>query len=412
LVTKIEALRPHFGRAQGDIEAIIVRARNKDYRGVLQNTRLVVETLFRALMSKDKSQQVGKQTLEQLLTKLNNELPTQVAVHARTIQAWGNVGAHDHATDLFAAGVEVKPEEAVAALNALVPILEWYKKEHIAAGDRLSGGSQPAAPVIPISQAAPAVFVAEKKSPMGKIVAVGIVVTVVGLGALVMTTQAERAGSTTSARAAVDAYYTNTKEPVPPQKCKAVEAGEIAALADATVWLTGGKPHSKRPEDLQAHDRLEKAKLKSGEGNAFLARARLYAGLSGAAVLDAAERSLALCETPMALATLGSAHLLNDDSGEAKKAYDRALALAPEYGAAKINLALVEMKAGEPAAAIALLEQVVAKEPQHPAASQALATAYLLHGQSLEKSGDAEGAKKAFCRAKELGETKAVELCP
>lgn len=406
LLVKIEALRPHFGRAQGDIEAIIVRAKNKDYRGVLQNTRLVVETLFRALVSKDKSQQVGKQTLEQLLSKLNNELPTQVAVHARTIQAWGNVGAHDHATDLFAPGMEVKPEEAVAALNALVPILEWYKRDHI--GD---AGSGAVAPVISLPSVPSASAVPEKKSNAGKILAVVLVVAILAIGSLIMITQAERAGSTTAARAAIDTYYANVKEPVPAEKCFAAEAQEVAAIADAGQWLTGGKPHSKRPEDEQAHDRMEKAKLKSGEGLAFLARARLFTGMKTEAVVDAAEGSLALCENTMALATMGSAYLLDGNIEEARKAYDRALALAPEYGSAKINLALVEMKAGEPAAAIALLEQVLVKEPEHAAAKHALGTAYLLQGRALEAS-DAERAGKAFCRAKELGEAKAAEKCP
>lgn len=426
LVATIETLKPHFGRAQADIEAICQRARNKDYRGVLQNTRLVVETLFRAMVSKDKSQTPGKQMLDQLLQKLSNELPMHVAVHARTIQAWGNVGAHDQATDLFAPGVEVKPEEAIAALNALVPILEWYKSVHIASG--------PASPA-----GAGAVAAAEKKSPAGKILAVSMVVLFIVFGTLIIVMQAERATSSISAREAIDQYYMSSKEPPPPDLCKSELPAELAALADATVWMVGGKPRSARPEDTKAHDRLEQAKIVSGEGKMFLARARLNVGAPAEAVVDAAEASLQHCESAIALASLGSAQLFEGRIEEAKKAYTRAVELAPDYSGPKINLALIELRSGNMAGAIAVLGEVLAKEPDHPAALQARATAllasrdleraqadmikvtaaepnsgsaFMLLGMILKARSDAEGAGKAFCRAKELGEEKAAALCP
>lgn len=426
LVAKIETLKPHFGRAQADIEAICQRARNKDYRGVLQNTRLVVETLFRAMVSKDKSQTPGKQMLDQLLQKLSNELPTHVAVHARTIQAWGNVGAHDHATDLFAPGVEVKPEEAIAALNALVPILEWYRAEHIAA------------PSVGVPPAVSAAGV-EKKSHAGKILAVVMVVLFIVFGSLIIIMQAERATSSISAREAIDKYYISAKEPPPPDSCKAELPAELAAIADATVWMVGGKPNAKRPEDTKAHDRLEQAKIVSGEGKMFLARARLYVGAPSAAVVDAAEAALQHCESAIALASLGSAQLFDGKIEEAKKAYTRAVELAPDYAGPKINLGLIELRSGNVAGAIALFGEVLAKEPDHPAALQARATAllasrdlegahadmvkvtaaepnsgsaFMLLGMILKARSDAEGAGRAFCRAKELGEEKAAALCP
>ena len=51
LLKRIEQLTPYFGRARDDLTALTTRGRNQDYKGVLQNARLVVEMLLRSLIT-------------------------------------------------------------------------------------------------------------------------------------------------------------------------------------------------------------------------------------------------------------------------------------------------------------------------------------------------------------------------
>ena len=43
LLLQIDHLATHFGRVTGDLQAIASRGRAEDFRGVMQNTRLVLE---------------------------------------------------------------------------------------------------------------------------------------------------------------------------------------------------------------------------------------------------------------------------------------------------------------------------------------------------------------------------------
>jgi hypothetical protein len=47
LLKKIEHLTPQFGRASDDLSSLVSRGRAADYKGVLQNSRLVLEMLLR-----------------------------------------------------------------------------------------------------------------------------------------------------------------------------------------------------------------------------------------------------------------------------------------------------------------------------------------------------------------------------
>lgn len=123
----------------------------------------------------------------------------------------------------------------------------------------------------------------------GRILVLAMVAGFVVIGALIALTQAERATSTVSARAAVDAYYANGKEAPLPEACRATDAAELAALADATLLLAGGDPRA-------ARERLEKAKLRSAEGAFLLARARSGSGAAPEEVSRAAEEARAVCK--------------------------------------------------------------------------------------------------------------------
>ncbi|HEY0882042.1 MAG TPA: hypothetical protein VGD87_10955, partial [Archangium sp.] len=53
LLVKIAELAPRFGRAREDLEAMVSRGRASDYKGVMQNARLVVEMLLRSLVTEE-----------------------------------------------------------------------------------------------------------------------------------------------------------------------------------------------------------------------------------------------------------------------------------------------------------------------------------------------------------------------
>ena len=131
LLYKLSELAPRFGRARVDLEAIVSRGRAHDYRGVMQNARLVVEVLLRSLVTDELKQTPGKAMLEELVAKFRQQansgiIPTKILAHMGTVQAWGNLSAHDHAGSLDDSGVHVGRDEVVASLNSVVAILGWY----------------------------------------------------------------------------------------------------------------------------------------------------------------------------------------------------------------------------------------------------------------------------------------------
>src|SRR3954454_21193129 len=106
LLTRIEQLTPFFGRAREDLTALAARARHQDYKGALQNARLVVETLLRSLVATELKQTPGKAMLDELLNKFRQQahagvIPTNILAHMGTVQAWGNLSSHDSAGGLY-----------------------------------------------------------------------------------------------------------------------------------------------------------------------------------------------------------------------------------------------------------------------------------------------------------------------
>lgn len=137
LLRRLSELAPRFGRARADLDAIVSRGRAQDYKGVMQNARLVLETLMRSLVADELGQTPGKATLDELVSKFRQKansgiVPHNVLAHMGTVQAWGNLSAHDHAGSLDETGVRVGREEVVASLNSMVAILTWYaEKKHL-----------------------------------------------------------------------------------------------------------------------------------------------------------------------------------------------------------------------------------------------------------------------------------------
>ena len=134
LLNKLAALAPRFGRARVDLEAIVSRGRAQDYRGVMQNARLVLEALLRSLVTEDLKQTPGKAMLEELVARFRQQanagiVPANILAHMGTVQAWGNLSSHDHAGSLDESGVHVGKDEVVASLNSVVAILGWYAEK-------------------------------------------------------------------------------------------------------------------------------------------------------------------------------------------------------------------------------------------------------------------------------------------
>ncbi|MDP3151122.1 MAG: protein kinase [Archangium sp.] len=134
LLNKLAELAPRFGRARVDLEAIVSRGRAQDYRGVMQNARLVLEVLLRSLVTDELKQTPGKAMLEELVSRFRQQanagiVPAKILAHMGTVQAWGNLSAHDHAGSLDESGVHVGKDEVVASLNSVVAILGWYAEK-------------------------------------------------------------------------------------------------------------------------------------------------------------------------------------------------------------------------------------------------------------------------------------------
>src|SRR5689334_21323192 len=105
LLQKMADLAPRFGRAQEDLQTMVNRGRAQDYKGVMQNARLVLEAILRSLVTEELKQTPGKAMLDELVTKFRQQanagiIPTNVLAHMSTVQAWGNLSAHDHAGSL------------------------------------------------------------------------------------------------------------------------------------------------------------------------------------------------------------------------------------------------------------------------------------------------------------------------
>jgi Flp pilus assembly protein TadD len=427
LIRRVEAHAPAFGRATPDLEAISSRARAADYRGVLQNTRLVVETLLRAILAK-KGHTPGKQTLEQLVSKMQADLPTAVAVHVRTIQAWGNVGAHDHGDDLFAGGLTVTDQEASSALTALVAILDWYRGAHLQ--------DAPAAPAAPRRG---------RGLALG-LVAAGALAAGVALVLLRPTPAPPEVPRPTPAApdlGPLDALYAARGLPTPNESCRPHDPELGAALAAVGPLLMGGEAGARRPQDAQARARLEavpEAQRTLGEYWLLVALARSFDGAPDAEVLAALSQGQQHCdELPELYNMQGKLLFKAGDVPGAIQAFKRAAAVGEGYGAPRLNLGLAYLEArdlpraqatfdelisslsdyapgyrgrgalhlgqGRAAEAVADLKQAILRDPGD-------GLAHRLLGQALTLSGDPEGARAALCAAKGLGQAVPEVQCP
>ncbi|HRE89667.1 MAG TPA: hypothetical protein PK095_11080, partial [Myxococcota bacterium] len=247
--------------------------------------------------------------------------------------------------------------------------------------------------------------------------------------------------------------YERAKEPAPPEPCRASDPSLLAALVTASEHLRPrAKDEAPPPDnaDTLAYDALRSAQTQnadlfanSAEAQALFAKATLKAVSLPAEALPFAQRATELCpDWAWTHNALGNVQQAMTDLDEARRAYTRATTLAPEWGVPRFNLALIELSARQPVAAIAVLDRLLTDHPDwhngHLMRAQArlmakdpktypLAEADALRATELTPAegraffmlGEARRAQKldaaskeAYCKAKELGHAGAAKHCP
>jgi hypothetical protein len=401
LLKRIEHLTPYFGRAQDDLVALTTRGRNRDYKGVLQNARLVLEALLRSLITTELKQTPGKAMLDELLNKFRAQahsgglVPLHILGHMGTVQAWGNLSSHDQAGGLNESGVRVDHQEVVASLNSLVAILTWYKERFV---------QEPAAPVpaAPVEAPAPA---PEVRSPGGKRLAwvggVSLVALAAGLGVVAYRPAPEPAPAV-EPRSRVDALYVEHGEPVPPAECQETDPQALQLLLEVAPRLSARVPDADRQKEAAAA--LEALRVRSHwkpEGWFHVARASLLASGSDKPAMDSA----LLCEGFVAAETLaGKMAATTGDWKGSVVHHEHAEKLDPRFWKAPFNLGLAYLQLGRVDEAVSALERAEKLAP-------AEADIHFGLGLAHKARGEVDRARSAFCRAKELGNKKAAALC-
>lgn len=391
LFTRIEQLAPQFGRAQDDLLALVARGRSGDFKGAMQNARLVLESVLRHLVSVELKQTPGKAMVDELLSKFRQSanagvIPTPVLAHMGTVQAWGNLSSHDHATSLHDQAMKLGPEEVGTALNSLVAILSWYAGKY---------GPAASAAAAPAGAGAPAP--AKKTSPVVMALAVAIPVLGGAYALWVVATQGPSAVEVANAGVALNKFYAANKEPPPAGRCRITDTRTLLKV-------------SASPGSLSV---LRSVEVMNPEVHYLLARALVEAN-------QPADEHLAKaleCEGFAAPHGLKAKLLGREDKkAEAAAELEAALAEDPEWAAARYNLGLVELARGRVKEGAEHMQRYVGAEPNDGDGWMMLGAAYEALARRAVPPGEApealaKKAKDAFCQAERLGKAEARHRC-
>jgi tetratricopeptide (TPR) repeat protein len=376
LLAQLETLAPAFGRAREDIETIITRGRGGDFKGVMQNCRLVLEAVLRALVSDELKQTPGKAMLDELITKFRQQanaglIPTNILAHMSTIQAWGNLSSHDHAAKLSDESVKVGKLEVMVSLNSMVAILEWY-----AARFGKTSPSLPAPPSMPLAVNG----TAPKRQPLIPLAfgAVAVLATV-GFFALRAPAGLPIAPAAPTSFGELDALYAKWNEPPPPPACR--DPAEIEALA---IGNFSGLPGNRSAEAwyLIARNQLDKKQ------NAT----------------EAATKALGCAGFAAAFNLAGRIAVRDGRLADALPSFKAALEASPDFHNARFNLALLHLKEGRTADGVNELKRITQADPHY-------ADAHFFLGIAYEGQQQPVAAREEFCAASANGKIEAKERC-
>lgn len=417
LLNRLASYAPHFGRLQGDLEAMVSRGRAGDFKGVMQNARLVLEALLRSLVTEELKQTPGKAMLDELITKFRQQanqgvVPTTILAHMGTVQAWGNLSSHDHSGSLQDAGVSVGLDEVVASLNSMLAVLGWFAtKRGIVLDPSLRTppipSTQPGAPPVhqsssavpaPAPAQAPSRTAIEPPTPATAPVSRGPLPIIVGALALVALLGigfvATRKTDTPTVKpnektvsitpfSGLDALYASWKEPVPPAECRRVEdAPKLAAIATDATALGVVEPQNPEAAYLLARATYEKDRSRH----------------------SALDKALACANFAAASNLAGRIALSQKDFDTARKGFLAAIAAAPSFINARFNLALMYIQAGDLDSAKDRLDNLISENPD-------FGEPYLVRAGIAQLKGNAAAAKQDACAAAKLGVEKAKVEC-
>lgn len=313
------------------------------------------------------------------------------------------------------------------------------------------------APAMPAAlDTSPAMETIASKGRLGSLLVVGL--AVLGLGVWLVSSRGAPAptpaASTASAsaspvqdaasspllldRGALDAALQAAGLPALATDCAAPAAEEAARLTRAAQLLRGAHAQSRRAADSEAAALL--ATAKSGDAIAVQAFALLAAGRGHVEVIHRANDALAACPS-LALAerVRGQVHLQGGRWEIAAAALRQAIGRAPGDAAAHHLLGVSLLGLRDPVAARLAFAEALRLAPSHLEARVGLGRACFaskdfacgraalaaaaavaperkdlpfLRGGLEEAAGDADAARKAYCRAAELGHPAAARRCP
>jgi tetratricopeptide (TPR) repeat protein len=416
LLKRIEQLTPYFGRAREDLTALTTRARNEDYKGVLQNARLVVEMLLRSLATTELKHTPGKAMLDELISKFRQQahsgvVPTNILAHMGTVQAWGNLSSHDHAGGLHEAGVKVGLEEAMTSLNSLVAILTWYKARYV---QEPAAAAPTAAPVTAASTAAPSK--AERPHNNRRLaLAAGALLIVLVVGMVGFSFRV--AEKTAQLRKQLDTLSAESSEPPAPASCQEQDSSALEALVAVAPRLSDRVPEKARPQEATAALEALRATGQQWrpEGAFYVAKANFLAGHPDTAAM----RQALGCEDFAAAENLaGKMAVLAEDWKESEAHYLRAVELDDRFWKPRFNLGILYLQQKRMAEAVPLLERAVELAPADPLIAVHLGHAYSGRAKAAEAAGkkeealaDRDRANTVWCRASQLGSVMGELLC-
>jgi serine/threonine-protein kinase len=217
-------------------------------------------------------------------------------------------------------------------------------------------------------------------------------------------------------------------EPPAPDLCRSSDPAVLTRLIAARHALDDGRSDN-------AIAALGDPVAASTEAWTILARAQIARDASQARV-SAAEAARLCPDYAVAHNALGNALQKLGDNAAAKPAYQRALAIAPSYDAPRFNLGLVQIRDQDPAA-VATFSELLRRRPDYRNAHLARAQAYAMQGNQdraladleqavAQQPGSADAwaalgelrermkrgdAHAAYCRAKQLGDTRSATRC-
>ncbi len=372
-------------------------------------------------------------------------------------------GLPDEFRELVAACLAKSPDDRPASMQAVVDVLEPLAvatKESEPMGAALHSGdiagaatwdhSEPGA--ISADKAASASFsqmpVSAPSSKRTRNISIlaGIVLGLAGLlfwvirghntGEVESDTLVTQPVASESVRSQLDQTMASMGFSPTPLACKSSAAEVMATQLRIATLLKAGKPGGNTPQDQLASEELAKLAQDIGpETSLWKARTSLQQGKNVDALRFAKQATQACPQMATAYAVAGTAHALNGNHSDAIIELNLAVNIDHDYLDARFNLALSQASSKRVVDAIESLSILLETDPRYlgarylrgrsylqikkyPEALEDLklavaskadnSSAWYLLGFAHKGVGDLSEANRAFCRARELGHTKAT----